>query len=283
MEISEKIHFLIEYTKLYKVSEFRYGDIKLFSSIIASFSEKEVLVLYKLEVEQQILNNYLIKRVANDLRYRSCTHTKFIEYIISQYKESSDKRIRYRSSHFIKELLPLVQSNKSFAKEITEFFLCDEDNRIRNRAYKLIEDMDLFDLYDMVESNWVKYNDMHAVPIILKYASKEFLLTHFRELEQTGYNRKLYRRFVEFGELDFILKYLYQTDKVTYLYFCACNNIRANREDIESIYRSNKNMEDPQKMLWSIGKFGRIDLLMDYCSHSKDLRKNRQHTPPLKL
>ncbi len=42
---TEKIRVLIEYTKLYKESIFGYGDIKMFSPIIASFSEKEVLVV----------------------------------------------------------------------------------------------------------------------------------------------------------------------------------------------------------------------------------------------
>lgn len=267
---TEKIRVLIEYTKLYKESLFGYDDIKMFSPIIASFSEKEVLELYKLEVEQQILNDYIIKRVANDLRFRSCSHTEFIEYIIRQYKESFDKSARYRSSHFIKELIPYITSNNSFIEEITELFIRDEDKRIRNRAYRLIEDNSLISLYDIVESNWIKYDDENAVPIILKYASKEFLLAYFKDLDQTGYNRKLYRRLVEFGELDFVLDYLYKTDKLSYLYYCACNNINVSNEEVESIYyRCNKYCEELPKLLWCIGKLGRFDLLIEYYSGNK--------------
>lgn len=267
----DKLAYTISYIREYGEKYFDgWGKRNVIPGLLASLSEGELYDLYFSNESAPRLNDQIIKRISNDLKYGTAKHKRIITRLITESKKGKGRiQANAQVLHGIAEHL-----SPKMVDKVILMFISDKSKAIRGRAYRLINDNNIKRYIPVLISNWEIYRDCRVIYNLTKWTDDEFFLANcklFIEYSEPWLEKKVYSRLVKLQpeKLDEVKA----SNPSLFIYIAAINSIEVPSDDVRKIIFDSIMSDDISLLLWCAGKMGKWEILKDYDEQYESIKK----------
>lgn len=267
----DKLAYTISYIREYDEKYFDgWGKRNVIPGLLASLSEGELYDLYFSNESAPRLNDQIIKRISNDLKYGTAKHKRIITRLITESKKGKGRiQANAQVLHGIAEHL-----SPKMVDKVISMFISDKSKAIRGRAYRLINDNNIKRYIPVLISNWKIYRDYRVIYNLTIWTDDEFFLSNYKlflEYSEPWLEKKVYSRLVKLQPEK--LEEVKASNPSLFIYIAAINSIEVPSDDVRKIIFDSIMSDDISLLLWCAGKMGKWEILKDYDEQYESIKK----------
>ena len=265
MEDDENTMDRIEYLKKWlRETDYYVEDTSITFALINALLPSEACAFFDLSFEEDFqIRQYLIKRIANDIRIEYLPEHKTLVSCLCNTLEKKKFAKRNSCASCINSLFDeLPVKEQEF---ILKLFLSSQYKANRERGLKILRHNWNAKYQETVENIWKEYKDTTSLRVILEKFPEEYLVEHidvFIPHVKFYQLSKLFLRLADINEK--ILDKLKNVDEISYSYVLTKLNRVLSNKDANEILEKNYKDDRIGLLLWCFGKMKLWDSIVEF-------------------
>ncbi len=248
----------LETKQLYRI------DYIVLNTLIHSLSSFETCLLFDMSFNQDYhIRHYVLSKISNDITKNfTADHRKLILSLLEKLDEKglSKKDTCSFSLDQLYDSLPTRYKNLILQK-----FLNSRSVRTHDRAFKRLNIKWNKKYQNLIEHVWNSYKDTNCLRIIINHFSANFLEKNYKDLLKITKPVQASKLLLKLGAINFeFVKELKDIDQISYSYVLAKLGKRLSDAQASEFLKNNYRDERIGLLLWSFGKMGLWDKIVEF-------------------